>query len=233
MKKCQELLNKKHIIFHQDNAKLHVCLMTRQNCYNLAGKFWFIQCIHYIAPSDVHLFQFLQTSLTGKNINSLEDCKSHLKQFFVQKGKFGEDGIMYEVAWKMAESSGTKACASSSPAFLMIYSAYKLNKQGDNIHPWHTFSYLEPVCCSMSTSNCCFLTCIKVSQEAGQEVCYSHLFQNFPQFIVFHTIKGFGIVNKAEIDIFLELSCFFDNPSDVGNLISGPSAFSKASLNIW
>ena len=112
--------------------------MTRQNCYNLAGKFWFIQCIHYIAPSDVHLFQFLQTSLTGKNINSLEDCKSHLKQFFVQKGKFGEDGIMYEVAWKMAEGTGTKACASSSPAFLMIYSAYKLNKQGDNIQPWRT-----------------------------------------------------------------------------------------------
>ena len=61
----------------------------------------------------------------------------------------------------------------------------------------------------------------------------SHLFQNFPQFIVIHTVKGFGIVNKAEIDVFLELSCFFDNPADVGNLISGSSAFSKTSLNIW
>ena len=63
-------------------------------------------------------------------------------------------------------------------------------------------------------------------------VWYSHLFQNFPQFIVIHTVKGFGVVNKAEIDIFLELSCFFHDPADVGNLISGSSAFSKASLNI-
>ena len=64
-------------------------------------------------------------------------------------------------------------------------------------------------------------------------VWYSHLFQNFPQFIVIHTIKGFGIVNKAEVDVFLELSCFFDEPTDVGNLISGFSAFSKSNLNIW
>ena len=64
-------------------------------------------------------------------------------------------------------------------------------------------------------------------------VWYSHLFQNFPQFIVIHTVKGFGIVDKAEIDIFLELSCFFDDPANVGNLISGSSAFFKTSLNIW
>ena len=83
----------------------------------------------------------------------------------------------------------------------------------------------------MSISNCCFLTCIQVSQEAGQVVWYSHLFQNFPQLIVIHTVKGFGIVNKA--DFFLELSYFFDDPSDVGNLISGSFAFSKTSLNIW
>ena len=83
----------------------------------------------------------------------------------------------------------------------------------------YSFSYLEPVCCSMSSSNRCFLTCIQVSQEAGQMVWYSHLFQNFPQFIVIHTVKDFDIVNKAEIDIFLELSCFFDDPADVGNLI--------------
>ena len=97
----------------------------------------------------------------------------------------------------------------------------------------YSFPYLEPVCFSMSSSNCCFLTCIKVSQEAGQVVWYSHLFQKFPQFIVIHTVKSFGIVNKAEIDVFLELSCFFDDPLDVGNLISGSSAFSKTSLNIW
>ena len=150
-----------------------------------------------------------------------------------------------------------------------------------------SFSYLEPVCCSMSSSNCCFLTCILVSQEASQ-VWYSHLFQNFPQFIVIHTVKGFGIVwnslaflmiqwmlviwslglltflkptwasgssrfpsfrifhillwstqSKALAQsikqkmIFLEFSCFFDDPVDVGNLISGSSAFSKTSLNIW
>ena len=71
------------------------------------------------------------------------------------------------------------------------------------------------------------------SQEAGQVVWYSHLFQNFPQFIVIHTVEGFDIVNKAEIDVFLELSCFFDDPADVGNLISGSSAFSKTSFNIW
>src|SRR5574341_1172674 len=85
----------------------------------------------------------------------------------------------------------------------------------------------------MSNSNCCFLTCIQVSQEAGQVVRYSHLLKNFSQFIVIHTVKGFGIVNKAEIDVFLELSCFFNDPVYVGNLVSGSSAFSKTSLNIW
>ena len=70
-------------------------------------------------------------------------------------------------------------------------------------------SYVEAVCCFMSSSNCCFLTCIQVSQEAGQVVWYSRLLKNFPQFIVIHTVKGFGIDNKAEIDVFLELSCFF------------------------
>ena len=78
----------------------------------------------------------------------------------------------------------------------------------------------------MSSSNCCFLTCVQISQEAGQVVRYSHLFKNFPEFVVVHTVKGFGIVNKAEVNIFLELSCFFDDPVDVGNLISGSSAFS-------
>ena len=85
----------------------------------------------------------------------------------------------------------------------------------------------------MSSSNCCFLSCIQVSQEAGQVAWFSHLYQNFPQFIVIHTVKGFGIVNKAEIDVFLELSCLFDDPADVGSLISGSSAFSKTKLNIW
>ena len=85
----------------------------------------------------------------------------------------------------------------------------------------------------MSSSNCYFLTCIQVSQEASQLVWYSHLFQNFPQYIMIHTVKGFDIVNKQKRDVFLELSCFFDDPADLGNLTSGSSAFSKTSLNIW
>ena len=92
----------------------------------------------------------------------------------------------------------------------------------------YSFSYLEPVCCSMSSCNSCFLTCIQISQEAGQVVWYSLLFQNFPLFIVILTVKGFGIVNKAQIDVFLELSCFFHDPVDVGNLISGTLPFLKA-----
>ena len=97
----------------------------------------------------------------------------------------------------------------------------------------YSFSYWEPVCCSMSSSNYCFLTCIHVSQEAGQVVWYSHLFQNFPQFIEIHTVEGFGIVYKAEIDVFWNSLACLDDPVDIGNLISGSSAFSKTSLNIW
>ena len=75
------------------------------------------------------------------------------------------------------------------------------------------------------------LTYIQVSQEASQVVWYSHLFKNFPEFVVIHTVKSFGVVNKAEVDVFLELSCFFDDPTDVVNLISGSTAFPKTSLN--
>ena len=85
----------------------------------------------------------------------------------------------------------------------------------------------------MSGSNCCFLTCIQVSQEVDKVVWYSHLLKNFPHFVVIHTVKGFGIVDKAEVDVFLELSCFFYDPNDVGKFISGSSAFSKSSWNIW
>ena len=83
----------------------------------------------------------------------------------------------------------------------------------------------------MSSFNFCSLTCIQISLEAGQVVWYSHLLNSFPQVVVVHTVKGFGIVNKAEV--FLELSCFFSDPTDVGNLISGSSSFSKTSSNIW
>ena len=83
------------------------------------------------------------------------------------------------------------------------------------------------------SSHCSFLTCIQISQEAGQVVWYSHLLKNFPQFVVIHTVKGFAIVNKAEINDILELSFLFGDPADVGNLISGSSAFCKTNLNIW
>ena len=94
----------------------------------------------------------------------------------------------------------------------------------------YSFSYLEQVCCLYS-SNCCLMSCIQISQVAGQVVWYAHLFQKFPQFAVIHTVKGFEVVNKA--DVFLELSCSFDDSLDIGNLISGSSVFSKSSLNIW
>ena len=85
----------------------------------------------------------------------------------------------------------------------------------------------------MYGSNCCFLTQIQISQEPGKMIWYSHLLKIFPQFVVIHTVKGFGIVNKAEVDVFLAFSCFLYDPVDVGNLIFGSSAFSKSSLTIW
>ena len=84
----------------------------------------------------------------------------------------------------------------------MMYSAYKLNKHGNNMQPWHTPPDLEPVSCSMSSSNCCFLTCIQISQEAGKVIWYSYLLKSYPQFVVTHTVKGFSIVNETKVDVF-------------------------------
>ena len=97
----------------------------------------------------------------------------------------------------------------------------------------YSFPNFEPDHCSMSGSNCCSLTCKWDSQETGKVVWYSHLFQNFLQFVVIHTVKGFSIVNEAEVDVFLVFSCFLDDPTDFGNLISGSLPFSKSTLNIW
>ena len=97
----------------------------------------------------------------------------------------------------------------------------------------YSFPNFEPVCFSMCSSNCCFLTCIKVSQEAGKVVWYFHLFKNCPQVVVIHTVKGFSVVNEAKVAAFLEFPCFFLDPTDIGNLISGFSALSKSTLNIW
>ena len=95
-----------------------------------------------------------------------------------------------------------------------------------------SFPSLEPVCCTMPSCNYSFLTCMQISQEAGKVVWYSDLLKNFPQFVAIYTVKSFGVVNKAEAGVFLELSCFVDDQTDVGNLISGSSAFSKPRLSI-
>ena len=132
------------------------------------------------------------------------------------------------------------ACASSSPVFLMMYSAYKLNKQGHNIQTWCT---PFPIC-NLSVVLCPVLTVASwptyrlLRRQFRWSIWYSHLLRNIPFFFFFfcdpHTVKGFGIVNKAEVDVFfLELSYFFDDPMDVHNLNSGSSAFSKSSWNIW
>ena len=97
----------------------------------------------------------------------------------------------------------------------------------------YSFSYLEPVCCSMSSSNCCFLTCVIGFLRGRSGGLVFPSLSELSTVIVIHTVKDFGIVNKAERDVFLELFCFFDDPVDVGNLISGSSAFSKTSFDIW
>ena len=132
-------------------------------------------------------------------------------------------GVAQSQTWLKWLSSSSSSSSSSN-------SEYKLNKYTALTY---SFPYLKPVCCSMSSSNCCFLTCIQISQEADHVVWYSHLFQSFPQFVVIHTVKGFGIVNKGKVDVFLEPSYFFDDPIDAGNLISCSSTFSKSSLNMW
>ena len=136
------------------------------------------------------------------------------------------------------------ARASSSPAFLIMYAAYKLKKQDDNKY---SFPYLEPVCCSMPSSYCCFLTSIQISQEADKMVWYSHLLKNFLQFVVIYTVKGFGVVNKAEVDVFLGLFhiLIIQHMLEIWSLVPLPFlffyfilffnsfAFSKSCLNLW
>ena len=95
----------------------------------------------------------------------------------------------------------------------------------------YSFPNLELVHCSTSSSNCCFLTLIQISQEAGKVVWYLHLLNNFPQFVVIHTVKDFSVVNEAEVDVFSGILLLFQWSSGFGNLISGSSAFSKSSLN--
>ena len=123
------------------------------------------------------------------------------------------------------------ACALSSPAFCMMYSAWKLNKQGDSIQPWHTPFPIwnQPIipCLVLTVASCpAYSFCRKEGSWPG-----IHIPLRIFQFILIYPVKGFSIVNKAEIDVFLELSCFYNDPADVGNLISGSSAFSHRSAN--
>ena len=97
----------------------------------------------------------------------------------------------------------------------------------------YSFPNFEPVHFSKSISHCCFLTCVQVFQEAGKVLWCFRLFKNSPQFVVIHTVKGFSVLNEADVDVFLEFLGFFYDPVDVGNLISGSSAFSKSRLYIW
>ena len=124
------------------------------------------------------------------------------------------------------------ACASSSPAFHMMCSAYKLNKQGDNIQPW---------CTPFPVWNQSFVPCLVLTvafwptyRFLRRQVRWSSvpISLRIFQFVVIHTVKSFGVVNETEVDVFLEFSCFYYDPTDVGILISGSSAFSKSSLNI-
>ena len=125
------------------------------------------------------------------------------------------------------------ACASSSLEFHMMYSFYELNKQGDNIQLWRTHFPIW----NQSVVPCLVVTVASWPAYwfLSREVSWSGILFSLRifHFVVIHTVKGFAIVNKAEVDVFLELSCLFDYPVDVGNLISGSSAFSKTSLNIW
>ena len=126
------------------------------------------------------------------------------------------------------------ACASPSLVFLMMYSVYKLNKQGDNAQPWRTLPWIwNQFIIPCLVLIFCFLTWIQSLQQEGKLVWYSHLFKHFQQLVVIHRIKGFSIVNEAEVNAFLGFSCFFYDTMDIDYLISGSSAFSKYSLNFW
>ena len=124
-------------------------------------------------------------------------------------------------------------CASFSLAFHMMLSAYVKKAVWQHTVSKYSFPNLEPVCCSMPSSNCWFLTYIQISQKARKVIWYSISLRILHSWLWSITFKGFDMVNKAWVDVFLKLSCFFYDPTDVGNLISDSSAFSKSSLNNW
>ena len=125
-----------------------------------------------------------------------------------------------------------QTCNSSSLAFLLMCSAYRLEKWQQTALSY-SFLNLKPISCSIQGFNCCFLTCIQVSQETGKMVWYSHLSESFPQFVMICTVKGFHVVNETEIAVLLKFPCILYTPATVGNLISSSSSFSKPSMDIW
>ena len=141
--------------------------------------------------------------------------------------------MLENIQWSPTRPDPTFACQapSSWPLPRAGFPMLAPSTGWQHIALMHSFPTSELVCCSMSSSNYCFLICMQVSQEAGKVVWYSHVLKQFPQFVV-HTVKVFSVVNEAEVDVFLEFSCIFYNPTDLGNLISGSSLFSKLNLNI-
>ena len=137
-------------------------------------------------------------------------CRHHLSQWM------GTSCLQLLYVFHKDHRIGNSKAASSLPKAFHSIHRHTLTLQGT---------------CSMSSSNCCFLTCKQNFQEAGKVVWYCHFLKNFPQFVVIHTVKGFGVINEAEVS--LELSCFLYDSTDTCNLSSGSSAFSKSSLNIW
>ena len=126
------------------------------------------------------------------------------------------------------------ASASSSLTFLMMYSAYKLNKQGDNIQPWHIpFPIWNQSIVPSLDLTIASWPAYRFHQEAGKVIWYSHLFKNFPQFVVIYMVKGFSVVNQVEVGVLRNYLAFSVIQTDVGKFISGCSVFSKSSLHIW
>jgi len=126
---------------------------------------------------------------------------------------------------------GMNSCLPPSPA--LPVDSLPTESVGKLTALTYLFPSFEPVRCSMSGSNCSFLTHIQISQEIGKVVWHSHLFKKFPQIVMIHTVRGFSVINEAEVDVFLEFSCFFCDPTNVDNLISDSSAASKPILYIW
>ena len=170
-------------------------------------------------------------TLGGKGISLFNNMLSRLVTAFLPRSK------CLLISWLLSLSTVISEHKKIKSVTVFIVSPFCSGPDAMIFIFWmtHSFPNTETVHCSMSGSNRCFsyCCCIQISQEAGKVVWYSHLFKNFPQFVEIHTVKGFSVVSEAKIDVFLEFSCFFYDPTDAGNLISHSSAFSKSNLYMW